>query len=76
MGGWRAGGWLGPLRLPYELKELWREWLQEHYPDRASKVMKLVQESRGGKDYVADFGDRMRGEGAYADLIAQRRQGD
>lgn len=72
---WEAGareaGWV-LLRLPYELKELWREWLQEHYPDRAAKVMKLVQDSRGGKDYVADFGGRMRGEGAYADLIAQR----
>lgn len=72
---WEAGareaGWV-LLRLPYELKELWREWLQVHYPDRASKVMKLVQDSRGGKDYVADFGDRMRGEGAYAQLMAQR----
>lgn len=72
---WEAGareaGWV-LLRLPFELKELWREWLAEHFPDRASKVMKLVQEARGGKDYVADFGGRMRGEGAYADLIAQR----
>lgn len=72
---WEAGareaGWV-LLRLPFELKELWREWLNEHFPDRASKVMKLVQEARGGKDYVADFGGRMRGEGAYADLIAQR----
>ncbi|WP_341894786.1 PA0069 family radical SAM protein [Ferrovibrio terrae] len=71
--GAREAGWV-LLRLPYELKELWREWLQEHYPDRASKVMKLVQDSRGGKDYVADFGDRMRGEGAYAQLLAQRFQ--
>ncbi len=60
------------LRLPFELKEIWREWLAEHYPDRASKVMKLVQESRGGKDYEPDFGDRMRGEGAYAMLLSQR----
>jgi len=60
------------LRLPHELKELWREWLAEHYPDRASKVMKLVQESRGGQDYVPEFGARMRGEGPYAALIAQR----
>ncbi len=69
--GAREAGWV-LLRLPFELKELWREWLQEHYPDRATRVMKLVQEARGGKDYVADFGGRMRGEGAYADLIAQR----
>lgn len=69
--GAREAGWV-LLRLPLELKELWREWLQAHYPDRASKVMKLVQESRGGRDYVPQFGGRMRGEGAYADLIAQR----
>lgn len=69
--GAREAGWV-LLRLPYELKELWREWLAAHYPDRASKVMKLVQESRGGADYVPDFGGRMRGEGAYADLIARR----
>lgn len=69
--GAREAGWV-LLRLPFELKELWREWLQEHYPDRASKVMKLVQETRGGKDYEANFGQRQRGQGAYADLIAQR----
>jgi DNA repair photolyase len=69
--GAREAGWVF-LRLPYELRELWREWLQAHYPDRASKVMKLIQDARGGQDYVADFGDRMRGQGAYADLIAQR----
>ena len=69
--GAREAGWV-LLRLPFELKELWREWLAEHYPDRASKVMKLVQDARGGADYVPDFGGRMRGEGAYADLIARR----
>lgn len=72
---WEAGareaGWV-LLRLPFELKELWREWLQEHYPDRAAKVMKLVQDTRGGADYQPDFGGRMRGQGVYADLIAQR----
>ncbi|MBP6818116.1 MAG: PA0069 family radical SAM protein [Ferrovibrio sp.] len=60
------------LRLPFELKELWREWLAEHYPDRAARVMKLIQESRGGKDYVPQFGSRMRGEGPYMELVAQR----
>jgi DNA repair photolyase len=69
--GAREAGWV-MLRLPWELKELWREWLQVNYPDRASRVMKLVQEARGGKDYVPDFGGRMRGEGAYAELLAQR----
>ena len=60
------------LRLPLELKEIWREWLNEHYPDRAARVMKMVREARGGADYVPQFGARMRGEGAYADLIGQR----
>ncbi|WP_290978139.1 PA0069 family radical SAM protein [Ferrovibrio sp.] len=60
------------LRLPLELKEIWREWLAEHYPDRAARVMKLIQQARGGRDYVPEFGNRMRGEGPYADLIAQR----
>ncbi len=60
------------LRLPLELKEIWREWLAEHYPDRASRVMKLIQEARGGQDYVPQFGSRMRGEGPYAELIGQR----
>ncbi len=62
------------LRLPFELKELWREWLAEHYPDRAARVIKQVQAVRGGQDYEADFGRRMRGEGPVADLIAQRFQ--
>lgn len=69
--GAREAGWV-LLRLPLELKELWREWLQEHYPDRAAKVMKLIQETRGGRDYTANFGERQRGDGPYADLIAQR----
>jgi DNA repair photolyase len=69
--GAREAGWV-MLRLPWELKELWREWLQVNYPDRAARVMKMVQEARGGRDYVPDFGGRMRGEGAYAELLAQR----
>src|SRR3546814_17005946 len=69
--GAREAGWV-MLRLPWELKELWREWLQVNYPDRAARVMKLVQEARGGKDYVPQFGGRMRGEGVYAELLAQR----
>lgn len=60
------------LRLPLELKELWREWLAEHYPDRAARVMKMIQEARGGKDYVPQFGNRMRGEGPYMELVGQR----
>lgn len=62
------------LRLPHELKELFREWLDLHLPDRAAHVMSLIQQMRGGKDYDARFGTRMRGEGVYAQMIAQRFQ--
>ena len=60
------------LRLPLELKELFREWLALHVPDRAEHVMSLIRQMRGGRDYDARFGTRMRGEGPYADLIRQR----
>ena len=58
--------------MPHELKELWREWLQLHYPERAAHVMSLVQQMRGGKDYDSRFGIRGRGEGPFAQLLAQR----
>jgi DNA repair photolyase len=60
------------LRLPHELKEIWREWLQLHYPERAAHVMSLVRQMRGGKDYDSAFGKRMRGEGPFAELVAAR----
>ncbi|RPE80132.1 PA0069 family radical SAM protein [Vulcaniibacterium tengchongense] len=60
------------LRLPHELKQIWREWLELHYPDRAAHVMSLIRQMRGGKDYDSTFGARMRGEGPFAQLIAQR----
>ena len=60
------------LRLPYEVKTLFREWLDEHYPQRAAHVMSLVQAVRGGRDNDPRFGTRMRGEGAFAELIARR----
>ncbi|RZA21793.1 MAG: PA0069 family radical SAM protein [Lysobacteraceae bacterium] len=60
------------LRLPHELKDVWREWLRLHYPDRAAHVMSLIQQMRGGKDYDSGFGTRMRGQGPFADLIAMR----
>ncbi len=69
--GARAAGYV-LLRLPHELKQVWREWLQLHYPERAAHVMSLVQQMRGGKDYDSAFGTRMRGEGPFAQLIAQR----
>lgn len=60
------------LRLPHEVAPLFRDWLQTHHPQRAEHVMSTVQQLRGGKDYDARFGSRMRGEGVYADLLARR----
>jgi len=60
------------LRLPWEVNPLFQQWLQAHFPERAQRVMNRVREMRGGKDYDADFGRRMRGEGVWADLIRQR----
>lgn len=60
------------LRLPHELKTVWREWLQLHYPDRAAHVMSLLQQLHGGRDYDSSFGRRMRGQGPFADLLAAR----
>lgn len=60
------------LRLPHELKELFREWLDIHMPERAGHVMSLVRQASGGKDYDSRFGTRQRGRGAYAEMIAQR----
>lgn len=60
------------LRLPHEVKDLFRDWLQAHLPLRAEHVMSLVQQIRGGKDYDSDYATRMSGQGAIADVIAQR----
>ncbi len=60
------------LRLPWEVSPLFRQWLAAHFPERAERVMNRVREMRGGRDYDADFGKRMKGEGAWADLIRQR----
>ncbi|MGB0134404.1 PA0069 family radical SAM protein [Dokdonella sp.] len=60
------------LRLPHELKGLFREWLDLHVPDRAEHVMSLIRQMRGGRENDARFASRMRGEGVYADLIRQR----
>jgi len=60
------------VRLPHELKTLFREWLQQHLPLRAEHVMSLIQQLRGGRDYDATFGTRMRGEGVFAQLLAKR----
>jgi len=60
------------LRLPLEIKALFEEWLDAHAPLRARRVLALMRLMRGGKLYEAAFGARMRGEGPYADLIADR----
>jgi DNA repair photolyase len=60
------------LRLPLELKEVFREWLASAFPDRADHVINLLRSMHGGRDYVAEFGVRQRGRGPYADQIALR----
>ncbi|MEW6613151.1 MAG: PA0069 family radical SAM protein [Pseudomonadota bacterium] len=60
------------LRLPLEVKALFREWLQMHAPLKAGHVMQLLREARGGRDNDPRFGERMRGNGAYADMLRQR----
>jgi len=69
--GARSAGYV-LLRLPHELKQIWRDWLELHYPERAAHVMSLMQQMHGGKDYQSAFGQRMRGQGPFADLLAQR----
>lgn len=60
------------VRLPHESKGIFREWLKLHYPQRSSHVMARIQDMRGGRDNDSSFGQRMRGEGKFAEMIAQR----
>lgn len=60
------------LRLPLEVAPLFEQWLQDHYPQRAAHVLSLIRQSRGGELYDSRFGARMRGEGVFAELLAQR----
>jgi DNA repair photolyase len=60
------------LRLPLEVSPLFRDWLLRNYPDRYRHVMSLVRSMRGGKDYDAEFGKRMKGAGPYAWQISRR----
>ncbi|WP_037294114.1 PA0069 family radical SAM protein [Roseobacter sp. CCS2] len=60
------------LRLPREVAGLFQDWLAEHYPDRAARVMGRVRELHGGKDYDPHFGTRMAGQGAWAAMMKQR----
>ena len=60
------------LRLPLEVEPLFSEWLEQHYPLKAAHVLNLLREMRGGKLYDPAFHQRMRGNGVFADLLAQR----
>ena len=60
------------LRLPLEIKDLFKEWLTAEFPDRAARVISLMRQMRGGKDYDPEWGKRMRGEGPIAEMLAQR----
>jgi DNA repair photolyase len=60
------------LRLPGELRDMFREWLQVHYPDRLKRAVSLMQSMREGKDYEAQWGKRMAGSGPYAWMIGRR----
>jgi DNA repair photolyase len=69
--GARSAGYV-LLRLPLELRQIFAEWLNQNYPERAARVLALVRQTRGGKLYDARFGQRQTGQGAYADLLGQR----
>jgi len=60
------------LRLPNELKTVFKEWLAEHYPQRAEHVMSIVRQMRGGRENDPNFGSRMSGTGNYAELMEKR----
>jgi DNA repair photolyase len=60
------------LRLPLEVKDVFKEFLEREYPDRAKHVMTIIKQMRGGKEYDAKWGERMRGNGPYAWQIGRR----
>lgn len=60
------------LRLPWEVNPLFQQWLQQHVPERAGRIMARVREMRGGKDNDSRFGSRMTGQGLWAELLRQR----
>ena len=69
--GAKTASWI-LLRLPLEVAPLFRDWLLRHKPDQAGHIMNKLREMRGGADYDAEWGKRMRGEGVHAQLIARR----
>ena len=60
------------LRLPYELKDLFKDWLERHYPLKSAHIMSQIRQMRGGRENDPRFGKRMSGEGMFAELQAQR----
>lgn len=60
------------LRLPWEIKDIFKDWLERHYPLKAQHVMSRVREMRGGRDNDPEFGSRMRGTGELSGLLARR----
>jgi DNA repair photolyase len=60
------------IRLPLEIRDLFKEWLTENFPDRVQHVFKLIRDTRGGKDYDSTFGKRMTGSGPIAWMIGRR----
>jgi DNA repair photolyase len=60
------------LRLPWEVNPLFQQWLQQHVPDKAARIMARVRDMRGGKDNDSRFGTRMTGQGVWAQLLRQR----
>jgi DNA repair photolyase len=72
VGAGARGGFYLPVRLPFEVAPLFRAWLDEHFPDRARKVMATIQSLRGGRDNDPNFFSRMQGQGPWADLLRTR----
>ena len=66
------GGFYLPVRLPHEVAPLFRAWLDEHFPDRAAKVMATIRSMRGGRDNDPNFFSRMQGQGPWAELLRTR----
>ena len=62
------------IRLPWEVNPLFQQWLEQHFPERAARVMARIREMRGGADNSSRFGERMTGSGVWAQLLRQRFQ--
>jgi len=60
------------LRLPWEVKDLFKGWLEQHYPLKAAHIMARIRDMRGGRENDPEFGSRMRGEGKFAELLRSR----